>query len=331
MYAMIVERWGEPRDLRWCELPDPTPGPGEVAIAVHAAGCNFFDILIVQGKYQVKPPLPFAPGGEVAGVVRAVGAGVTKVRPGDRVFALLGYGGYATQVVAPEAAVVPLPAGMGFVEGASFGIVYQTSYLGLVDRARLQAGETLLVHAAAGGVGIAAVEIGRALGARVLATVGAEEKRQVALRHGAEACFLSSTPAWVEEVREATCGRGVDVVYDPVGGDIFHLSLKCMAWCGRLLVVGFASGDIPSVEVNRILLKNISLVGIHWGAYRQHDPGRITSAMRELFALYEAGHLRPEISAVYPLPEAARALEWIASRKSVGKVVLSVPEALRAA
>lgn len=325
MHAMLVEKWGEPHDLVWRELPDPQPGPGEVAIEVKAIGCNFFDILMVQGKYQVRPPLPFAPGGEVAGVVRAVGPGVSRVRVGDRVFALLGWGGYASVAVAPESAVVVMPPATSFAEGAGFGIVYQTSYIGLVYRAQLQAGETLLVHAAAGGVGLAAVEIGRALGARVLGTAGSAEKCSVACRHGAELCFEYSTPDWVERVREATAGRGADVIYDPVGGDVFDLSLKCLAWCGRLLVVGFASGRIPTVQVNRILLKNISLVGIHWGAYRQHDPGKITEAMAALFNLYEHGKLRPEIYAVYPLREAAKALEQIASRKTVGKVIL-VPE-----
>ncbi len=324
MHALMLEQWGEPRDLVWRELPDPVPGPGEVLIEVRAAGCNFFDLLIVQGKYQVRPPLPFAPGGEVAGVVRAVGPGVTAVQPGDRVFALLGWGGYATHVIAPEASVVRMPAQMSFLEGAAFGIVYQTSYIGLVDRAGLRAGETLLVHAAAGGVGLAAVEIGHALGAKVLGTVGSPEKREVALRHGAEQCFVSAQPDWVDAVREATNGRGADVIYDPVGGDLFDASLRCIAWCGRLLVVGFASGTIPLLQVNRVLLKNISVIGIHWGAYRQHDPERITSAMRELFAMYERGQLRPEIFAVYPLREAAKALDHLASRRSVGKVVLAV-------
>lgn len=325
MYAMLMEQWGEPRDLVWCELPDPQPGVGEVVIEVKAIGCNFFDILMVQGKYQVKPPLPFSPGGEVAGVVCAVGPGVSRLQVGDRVLALLGWGGYASRVVAPESAVVALPPSMNFAEGAAFGIVYQTSYIALIHRAHLQAGETLLVHAAAGGVGLAAVEIGRACGARVLGTAGSREKCAVAVRHGAELCFDSSTPDWMDRVRQATSGRGADVIYDPVGGDLFNLSLKCLAWCGRLLVVGFASGRIPTVPANRILLKNISVVGIHWGAYRQHDPGKIADAMAALFQLYEQGKLRPEVSAMYPLREAATALEQIASRKTAGKVIL-VPE-----
>jgi NADPH2:quinone reductase len=322
MYAMLARDWGEPADLQWTELPDLEPGRGQVAIDVRAIGCNFFDILMVQGKYQVKPPLPFAPGGEVAGVVRAVGPGVTDFKPGDRVFAMLGWGGFATLAVAPAATVVKMPDAMPFEHGAAFGIVYQTSYFGLVYRANLQPGETLLVHAAAGGVGLAAVQIGKALGARVIATAGSPEKCAFAKQHGADAAFDYSTPDWVDKVKTATGGKGADVIYDPVGGDIFDLSTKCIAWCGRLLVIGFASGRIPTVQVNRVLLKNISIVGLHWGAYRQNDPGKIPQAMQALFAMYERGQVTPEVSSQFPLREAARGLGEIASRKSIGKVLL---------
>lgn len=322
MRAMVVEEWCEPKDMRLRELPDPEPGPGQVAIDVKAVGCNFFDILIAQGKYQVKPPRPFAPGGEVAGVVRAVGANVDSVRVGDRVFAMLGWGGYATVALAPAATVVRMPASMSFEHGAAFGVVYQTSYFALVYRARLQAGETLLVHAAAGGVGLAAVQIGAALGARVIATASSASKLDIARQHGAEHTFDYSTAAWVEGVKDATGGRGADVIYDPVGGEIFDLSTKCIAFGGRLLVIGFASGVIPSIQVNRVLLKNISIVGLHWGAYRQHDPEKIPQAMEALFAMYERGAVRPVVSSTYPLAEAAQALQEIAERRSVGKVVL---------
>ena len=322
MRAMVATQWGEPRDLRMMELPDPQPGPRQVAIDVRASACNFFDILMVQGKYQVRPPLPFAPGGEVAGVVRAVGPGVQQVAPGDRVFAMLGWGGYATVALAAADSVFRMPASMSFEHGAAFGIVYQTSYFGLVYRAQLQPGETLLVHAAAGGVGLAAVQIGRALGARVLATAGSSAKLEIARAHGADEAYDYSTPDWVERVKAATGGRGADVVYDPVGGDIFDLSTKCIAFGGRLLVIGFASGRIPSIEVNRILLKNIAVVGLHWGAYRQHDPRRIPQAMDALFDLYSQGKLQPVVSSTWPLAEAAAALDEIASRRSVGKVLL---------
>lgn len=322
MRAMIVEDWCEPNDMRLVELPDPQPGRGQVAIDVKAVGCNFFDILIAQGKYQVRPPRPFSPGGEVAGVIRAIGADVSGLQVGDRVFAMLGWGGYASVALAPAATVVRMPDAMSFEHGAAFGVVYQTSYFGLVYRAALQAGETLLVHAAAGGVGLAAVQIGVALGARVLATASTTAKLEIARQHGAEVLFDYSTPDWVEGVKAATGGRGADVIYDPVGGEIFDLSTKCIAFGGRLLVVGFASGVIPTVQINRVLLKNIAIVGLHWGAYRQHDPAKIPQAMQALFELYGHGAVTPVVSSTYPLQDAAAALEEIASRRSIGKVVL---------
>lgn len=322
MRAMIVEDWCEPKDLKLVDLPDPVPGKGEVAIDVKAVGCNFFDILIAQGKYQVRPPRPFAPGGEVAGVIRAIGPDVSGFKVGDRVFAMLGWGGYASVALAPAATVVRMPDTMSFEHGAAFGVVYQTSYFGLVYRAALQRGETLLVHAAAGGVGLAAVQIGAAFGARVLATASSPVKLEIARQQGAELVFDYSTPEWVDGVKQATGGRGADVIYDPVGGEIFELSMKCIAFGGRLLVVGFASGVIPSIQVNRVLLKNISIVGLHWGAYRLNDPAKIPEAMQALFEMYERGAVRPVVSSTYPLAEAAKALDEIASRRSVGKVVL---------
>jgi NADPH2:quinone reductase len=322
MRAMIVEDWCEPADMKLVDLPDPEPGAGQVAIDVKAVGCNFFDILIAQGKYQVRPPRPFSPGGEVAGVIRAVGADVDGLQVGDRVFAMLGWGGYATVALAPAATVVRMPDAMSFEHGAAFGVVYQTSYFGLVYRADLRPRETLLVHAAAGGVGLAAVQIGKALGAHVLATASSPAKLEVARQHGADAAFDYSTPEWVEAVKQATGGRGADVIYDPVGGEIFDLSTKCIAFAGRLLVIGFASGVIPTVQLNRVLLKNISIVGLHWGAYRQHDPEKIPQAMEALFAMYERGAVTPVVSSTYALADAAAALAEIASRRSVGKVIL---------
>jgi NADPH2:quinone reductase len=322
MHAMVVQDWCEPDDLKFVELDDPQPGPGEVAIDVKAVGCNFFDILIAQGKYQVQPPRPFSPGGEVAGTIRAVGPDVTGFNVGDRVFAMLGWGGYATVAIAPAASVARMPDAMSFEEGAAFGVVYQTSYFALVYRGQLQPGETLLVHAAAGGVGLAAVQIGVALGARVIATASSPHKLEIAVRHGAELAFDYTTPSWVERVKNATGGRGADVIYDPVGGEIFDFSTKCIAFGGRLLVIGFASGSIGTVQANRVLLKNIGIIGLHWGAYRQHDPAKIAEATQALFAMYERGAVRPVVSSTYPLQDAAKALQEISSRRSVGKVVL---------
>ncbi len=319
---MVATHWCEAKDLKLMDLPDPELKAGHVAIDVRAIGCNFFDLLMTQGKYQVKPPFPFSPGGEVAGVVRRVAQDVHSIHPGDRVFAMLGWGGYASVANAPATSTVVMPNSMSFEHGAAFGIVYQTSYFGLVFRAALQPGDTLLVHAAAGGVGLAAVQIGKALGARVLATAGSAEKLAIALQHGADQAFDYNDVGWVERVKEATGGRGADVIYDPVGGDIFDLSTKCIAFGGRLLVIGFASGRIPTIEVNRILLKNIAIIGLHWGAYRQYDPDKIPLAMRALFQLYDQGKVFPLVSSTYPLEQAAQALDEIASRRSVGKVLL---------
>jgi len=324
MKAMLAHRWCEPSDLVLTEMADLEAGPSQVLIDVKAIGTNFPDILMVQGKYQVKPPFPFAPGAEVAGVVRAVGAGVTRVKPGDRVLAMLAYGAYASQAVAREAQVFRIPDAMPFDHAASFTIVYQTSYFALALRAPLHAGQTLLVHGAAGGVGLSAVQIGKARGARVLATAGSAEKRAFVKQQGAEEVFDSRDPSWVEAVLRATNGKGADHIYDPVGGDVFDLSLKCIAFSGNLHVIGFASGTIPNCAMNRVLLKNISLVGLHWGAYQQKDPDKVPESMHALFAMYEQGKLPVQIGGSYPLERAADALNEIASRKATGKIVLTV-------
>ncbi|HSJ96072.1 MAG TPA: NADPH:quinone oxidoreductase family protein [Myxococcota bacterium] len=322
MRAIVVDRWMEPGELTVSERPAPVVGPGQLGVEVRAAGCNFFDILLVQGRYQVKPAFPFVPGGEVAGVVREVGAGVTGFAPGDRVLAAVPMGGYAERIALPAAFAHRMPEGMSFEEGAALPIVYPTSYAGLVFRAALQRGETLLVHAAAGGVGLAAVQIGKALGARVIATAGGVEKLHVALEAGADIGIDYSEEDFVERVKEFTGGRGADVIYDSVGGDVFDRSLKCIAWNGRLLVIGFASGTIPTVAANRILLKNVSVVGLHWGAYAKHEPARVPETFAALFRLYAEKQIRPVIYRSYPLEAAPDALAALGSRKTHGKVVL---------
>ncbi len=323
MRAIVVDRWQEPKELAAREVPDPTPRAGEVVLEVEAAGCNFFDILLVQGKYQMKPPFPFTPGAEVAGVVRELGAGVTNVKVGERVFAGLALGAFAERVAVSANALHRMPDAMSYPEGAAFPVVYPTSYAALVLRANLQAGETLLVHAAAGGVGVAAVQIGKALGARVIATAGGADKLEVARRAGADEAIDYSRGDWVEAVKRLTNGGGADVIYDPVGGDTFEGSLKCIAWNGRLLVIGFAGGVIPEVKANRILLKNISVVGLHWGAYAQHEPARIPEVFDGLAKLYEAGHARPVIFGTYSLDEVPQALEALAGRATYGKVIIA--------
>jgi NADPH2:quinone reductase len=324
MKAMLAHQWCEPSALVLSDLPDLSAGPGRVVLDVKAAGVNFPDILMVQGKYQIKPPFPFAPGSEVAGVVREVGEGVSHVKPGDRVLAMLSWGAYATQAEAAGELVYRIPDVMPFEHAAAFTIVYHTSYFALVYRAPLLPGQTLLVHGAAGGVGLSAVQIGRALGARVLATAGSPEKRAFAIEHGAELAFDSRDPSWVERVLEATGGKGADHIYDCVGGEVFDLSLKCIAFGGSLHVIGFASGTIPTCAMNRVLLKNISLVGLHWGAYQQKDPAKVPEAMAALFGMYERGQLKVHVSESFPLEQAADALAQIAGRKAQGKIVLTI-------
>jgi NADPH2:quinone reductase len=323
MRAIVVDRWMEPGELEVKEVPDPEIMPGALEIEIRAAGCNFFDILMVQGKYQMKPPFPFTPGAEIAGVVRQIGSGVTGFKPGDRVLCSCGLGGFAERAVVGADNCYKLPAEMSFEEGCALPIIYPTSYAGLVDRGQLKQGETLLVHAAAGGVGVAAVQIGKALGARVIATAGSAEKCEVALREGADEAINYSEEDFVARVMELTDGNGADVIYDSVGGDTTNKSLKCIAWNGRLIIIGFASGPIPEIKANRILLKNIAVTGLHWGAHGHKDPGRIPEVFGALFDLYAAGKIAPVIFKTYGLEELPQALEALGSRKTYGKVVVA--------
>lgn len=316
-----MRHWGEPSQLEYTEVERPSPAPGEVRIDVRAIGCNLPDILMVQGRYQRRPPLPFVPGWEVAGVVGSVASGVDGFAPGGRVFALPGLGAYAESVCVPAAHVYCLPQDISFEQGASFGLVYLTSYAALVHRAQLRAGETLLVHGAAGGVGLAAVQIGKALGARVIGCASSAEKREVVRTAGAD-LTLDSAGDWVEAVKAETGGAGADVIYDPVGGDVFDASTKCIAFEGRLLVVGFAGGRIADVATNRVLLKNIAVVGVHLALYRQRNPALVRQWMTELLDMAVAGTLAPVVFKMFPLRDAAEALGVLASRASYGKVVL---------
>jgi NADPH:quinone reductase len=318
---------GEPVDvLRLEDVVDPSPGPGEVAVRVEACGLNFADILLVQGRYQEKPPLPLTPGLEVAGVVDEVGDGVD-LAPGDRVLALpsLG-GGLAERVVVPASAVLPLPPSFPSDEAAALHITYQTSHIALHRRAALRAGEVLLVHAGAGGVGSAAIQLGRAAGARVLATAGGAEKVALCRELGAEVAIDYRTEDFGAVVQQHTDGRGADVIYDPVGGDVFDRSRRCIAWEGRLLVIGFSSGRIPEVPANHVLLKNYSVVGVHWGPYSSRDPALIRATHEELVRLHAEGAVRPLIGRRVPMAEAAQALVELGGRRTVGKVVV-LPDA----
>lgn len=322
MKAWRVHAWGEPESMKWEEAPVLEPPAGHVRIRVQAAAVNFFDILQVQGKYQVKPPFPFSPGAEVAGVVDAVGEGVNGFAIGHPVLAFA-QGGFAESCLAEAARTFPIPDGMSMIEAAAMPIVYHTSYFALTNRAKLEAGEWLLVHAGASGVGMSAIQIGRALGARVIATAGSAAKLQFSQEAGAEFVLDYSTASWVDEVKKITGGRGADVIYDPVGGDILELSTKCIASEGRLLVIGFASGTIPSLAANRALLKNMSLVGAFWGGYVATHPGYIGETERALEALWQAGRIRPKVEKTYPMADAVAAMRDLTDRKVMGKLVLT--------
>jgi len=323
MRAVLCKRYGPPSQLVVEDVPSPKPGEGQVLVAVHAAGVNFPDTLIIQGKYQFKPELPFSPGGEVAGIVREVGPGVTGIAPGDRVIAATTWGGYAEEVVAEAKRIIPMPDGMDFDTAATFVLTYGTSHHALKDRASLQPGETLLVLGAAGGVGLAAVELGKAMGARVIAAASSDDKLATCREHGADETINYASEDLRERIKALTDGRGVDVVYDPVGGDLSEPALRGMAWNGRFLVVGFAAGTIPSIPLNLALLKGCAIVGVFWGAFTRNEPRRNEANLQELLAWLRAGKVRPHISARYPLERAADALREVMERRVKGKVVLT--------
>jgi NADPH2:quinone reductase len=324
MKAVLCKAYGPPESLAIEEVPSPAPGQGEVVIAVKAASVNFPDVLIIQNKYQLKPPLPFSPGSELAGVVKSVGAGVTAFKPGDAVMAIIGYGAFAEEVKADAARVLPIPTGMDFASAAAFGLTYATSEHALCDRGALQPGETLLVLGAAGGVGIAAIEIGKVLGARVIACASTDEKLAVCREHGADDTINYATEDLRERIKTLTDGKGADVVYDPVGGAYTELALRSIAWRGRLLVVGFAAGDIPKIPLNLTLLKGCSIVGVFWGEFARREPQRFAEAMKKLGRWFGEGKLKPHVSRTFPLERAADALALMAERKVKGKVVVTV-------
>ncbi len=325
MKAALCKAWGEPLIVE--EIDSPVPAAGEVRVAVHACGVNFGDVLMVAGQYQVRPPFPFAPGFEVAGEVLECGAGVTRFEPGERVLGVCDYGGYAEEIVLDGAHTLSIPDGMSFVEAAAFPVAYGTAHLGLVHRARLQAGEALLVHGAAGGVGTAAVQIGHHLGAIVIATASTADKLQVAADNGATHLinYTEGEGEFRKQVKALTGGKGADVIFDPVGGDVFDQSLRCINWEGRLLVIGFASGRIPAAPANLLLVKNFSVVGLYWGAYMQRDPETLRESLAELLGWYVQGLLKPQIFGAYSLTQADAALEALRDRKAIGKVVV-VPQ-----
>jgi NADPH:quinone reductase len=322
MKAIVCKAWGLPETLVIEEQANLVPAAGEIVIDIMAAGVNFPDVLIIQNKYQFKPELPFTPGNELAGTVHAVGAGVTQYKVGDKVFAFVPQGAFAQQVKVTADAVLPMAAGMDFDTAAAITLTYGTSHHAVVDRAQLKAGETMLVLGAAGGVGLAAIEIGKALGARVIAAASTAEKLAVCKEHGADVLINYTTEDLREAIKAATNGKGPDVVYDPVGGSYTEPAFRSIAWRGRYLVIGFANGEIPKLPLNLPLLKGASLVGVFWGDFARREPAHNLAAMQELMRWLAEGKIKPHISARYALADTPQALIDMASRKVTGKIVI---------
>jgi len=330
MKAALCTHYGPPEELEVRDVPPPVPGKGQVLVSVKSCGVNFPDALLIQDKYQFKPSLPFAPGGEIAGIVKAVGEGVAAPKPGDRIIASIGTGGFAEEALADAARCIPMPRSLDFDVASCFFIAYGTSWHALKDRAQLKPGENLVVLGAAGGVGLAAVEIGHAMGARVVAGASSEDKVTLAKNHGADDGFVYLTgklskdeqKALSEDIKRATGGKGADVLYDPVGSDYAEPALRAMNWGGRYLVIGFAAGDIPRVPLNLTLLKGSSIVGVFWGASVARDPQKGFADLAEISGLIAEGKLKPHISARVPLARAGEAIRLLMDRKATGKVVV---------
>lgn len=326
MRAMVMEAFGAPETGVLQDLPSPTPGPGEVIVRTRAAGVNYPDLLVVEGKYQHKPPLPFTPGKELAGEITSVGTGVTRWRPGDRVMAQVEYGAFAEEVVAGADQCFALPDDMAFTDAAAMGLVYQTAWFALLDRGGFKPGETVLVMGATGGVGMAALQLVKALGGTALAGVTTMSKADAARDAGADHIIDLSGEDLRDglraQVHAVTGGKGADVCIDPLGGDPFDAAMRALAWCGRMVVVGFAAGRIPVIKANYLLVKNIAVSGLQWSDYRDRTPERMAEAQAEIFRLHTEGRLKANVMATYPLETMAEALAVIRDRKVVGKVVL---------
>lgn len=324
MRAVLCKEFGPPESLVVDEVEDPVPGDRQVLIDVKACSVNFPDLLIIQNRYQFKPPLPFSPGAEVAGVVSSVGSEVTGAAPGDRVFATVGWGGLAEKVAADKDAVIPIPDGIDFVHAASFLYAYGTSHYALKDRAQLRPGESLVVLGAAGGVGLAAVELGASMGATVIAAASSDDKLDLCRERGASMTINYATEDLKTRIRDLTGGTGADVIYDPVGGKYSEAALRSIAWEGRYLVIGFAAGEIPAIPLNLALLKSCQIVGVFWGAFVGRDPEGHRRNVDELMRWWRDGTLHPHVSSTYPLERASEAIRELADRTAKGKVVVTI-------
>jgi len=324
MRAVLCHRWGPVEDLTIEDVPAPTPAPGEVLIAVKATAVNYADSLMVAGRYQTRPPLPFSPGLETAGTVAACGTGVTRFQPGDRVMAILAYGGLAEMAVSPEAETFGVPSGMSFEEAGAFPVAYISSHVALRWQGRLEPGETLLVLGAAGGVGLTAVEIGKAMGARVIAAASTPEKLALARERGADEGVNYATENLTESVMALTNGKGADVCFDPVGGDLFDAALSALGWGGRILLIGFVGG-VPQIPANRLLVKHRAALGSSLRYFRWHAPDKLQRSVDELLEWYDEGRLRPCITHRLPLEGSVEAIRLLIDRRAHGKVVV-VPD-----
>ena len=324
MRAIVCEAWGDPDTLKLGELPKLEMGTGQVRIRMRAAGVNFADTVLVRGHYQEKPDLPFAPGLEGAGEILEVADDVTDFQPGDQVMAVVSTGGFAEEAVCNAATVFAMPKGMDAATAAAFPVAYGTSHLALVHRANLQASETVLVLGAGGGVGLTAIECAKAIGATVIAAASSADKLALAQGRGADHLINYIEDDLRATIRKLTDGKGVDVVYDPVGGDLAQAAMRSMAWCGRFLVIGFASGDVPQFPGNYLLVKNISIMGVYWGAYRTQEPEVFRDGFAELARWWEEGKLKPHISQVFPLADVPKALAMLEGRQSTGRLVIDI-------
>ena len=332
MKALLCTHYGPPEEMELREMPSPTPGKNQVLISVKACGVNFPDVLMLADKYQFKPALPFPPGGEVAGVVKTLGEGVTGLKVGDRVAVSIGSGGFAEEVLADSRRCVPMPANVDFEVASAFIVTYGTSYHALKDRAKLKAGEHLVVLGAAGGVGLSAVELGVAMGAKVIAGASTQEKVDLAIKHGATAGFVypklplsrEQQKAMSDKIKELTGGQGADVLYDPIGDQYAEPSLRAMNWEGRYLVIGFAAGEIPKIPLNLTLLKGCDVLGVFWGMATQRDPKHANESLKEIMQMISDGKLHPNVSASFPLAEGGKSIRMLMDRKAMGKVVVTM-------
>ena len=324
MKAIVCNEWCKPENLKVSEIKNPTLDDNSVRVEIYASGVNFPDVLIVQGKYQYKPPFPFSPGSEVAGIISEIGKNVKSLKVGDRIMAVTGHGAFAEEICVPEDKITLVPESMDFITAASMSLTYGTSSYALFQRANIKENDVVLIHGATGGVGITAIEISKAVGAKVIATASTDEKLKIAKEYGADYCINYSQNEFKDKVKEYTDGKGANIIYDPVGGDVFNQSLRCIAWNGLILVIGFASGTIASAPTNLPLLKNCSIVGVFWGAWREREPNGHNINMEKILKWWKEKKVKPKVSKVFNLEDTKYALQALINREVIGKAVIKV-------